>query len=218
MVIFLYIYYNFANDGRKRYIILAILIYLMLSFHISGIIPLIILFISKMFKPTKFKIAISTILSSILLLSYKQIVGAIPFLSRYVRYTTNINKDYYIVIIGTIGYLIFNIILLLFLYKNKDELIQKNKNNALILNALILSIPLKVVGIFNFPVYRLSLYIDQLLFFIIPDLLSIYREKNAKRFNKEYILYFMILIIYNAFSIIFLAHNNFYTYQTIFNR
>ena len=218
MIIFLFIYNYIIKDEKKKWLLIILLSYLMLTFHISGLIPLIILFISCLFKPTKFKIAISTLLSTILLFSYKNIVNLIPFLSRYVRYTTDINKDYYIVIIGTIGYLIFNLILLFIIYKNKEDLINKNKNNRIIINALILSIPLKVVGIFNFPIYRLSLYIDQLLLFIVPDLINIFKEKNKQRFSKEYIMYFIILIIYNAFSIIFLAHNNFYTYQTIFNR
>ena len=160
------------------------------------------------------------IISFILLFIYKPIVLHIDYFERYFRYILNINKDYYIQTIGAIIYLISHSIILLKLLGKKKELISKNSENKVIMSALILSIPFKVLAIDNFPIYRLSLYIDQLLIFIIPDYINIKKQDihDNKKWNKYYLMYIYILILLLVLEIIFIPHNNFYKYTTIFGR
>lgn len=208
---------GFKNIVEKKYFKIIIMTAIMLVFHISAIVPILIFMMAYFIKPTNRKMFVSIIVSMFLLVTYKKLLS-IPIFSRYANYLTEINREYYIVIIGAIGYFIFNTILLYLLLKQKDRLIQNNPQNKIILSALILSIPIKVLGIDNFPIYRMSLYIDQFLIFIIPDLLKIQlEEKGIEKYKKNYLVYFLIMIMWLVFSIVFLAHNNFYTYTTIFN-
>ncbi|MCI8471343.1 MAG: EpsG family protein [Clostridia bacterium] len=208
---------GFKNIVEKKYFKIIIMTTIMMIFHISAIIPILIFMIAHFIKPTNRKLFISVIVSMLLLVTYKSLLS-ISIFSRYAIYLTEINKDYFIVIIGAIGYFIFNTILLYMLLRKKEKLIKNNPQNKIILSALILSIPIKVLGIDNFPIYRMSLYIDQFLIFVIPDLLKIQiEEKGIERYKKNYLVYFLIMIMWLIFSIVFLAHNNFYTYTTIFN-
>ena len=220
MVIFLVIYKLLSSPRKKwwSYTLIIGLSVVMVSFHISAIIPLIILLAARFINPTRLKIILSLAASFILLFAYTTIMSASTFFERYVGYLDTVNHEYYIVIIGAIGYLIFTSIILLFLIRKKKELVKINPINKYIISALILSIPFKVIGVDNFPIYRLSLYIDQLFLFIIPDLLTIYKKQNPARYRSAYISYLALMYIFFVFSIVFLAHNNFYTYQTIFGR
>lgn len=208
---------GFKNITKQKYFKVIIMTIIMMIFHISSVVPILLFIIAYYIKPTERKMWISMIVSMGLLFTYKNLIN-LSFFNRYEGYFTEINKDYFIVIIGAIGYFIFNTILLYLLLRKKDKLIEKNIQNKVILSALILSIPIKVLGIDNFPIYRMSLYVDQFLIFILPDFLTIILEEKGKEtYQKNYLAYFFIMIMWLIFSIIFLAHNNFYTYTTIFN-
>lgn len=216
MTIFFKNYNNILKDKIMSFIICS---YLMITFHFSSIFSIIVLIISKYINPTIKKMFISIFASFILLFLYKSAILNIDFFDRYERYISNINREYYIQTIGAIGYFIINMIILFKLLKNKNELIKINSNNKVILSALILIIPFKVLAIDNFPIYRISLYIDQFLIFIIPDLISVYKEKYSKaKFTKTYMFYILLMFVWLCFEIIFIPHNNFYEYHTIFSR
>lgn len=208
---------GFKNITERKYFKIMMMTIIMMIFHISSVVPILLFVIAYYIKPTQKKMLISVIVSMGLLVTYKQLIN-LSFFNRYEGYFTEINKEYFIVTIGAIGYFIFNTILLYLLLRKKDKLIEKNPQNKIILSALILSIPIKVLGIDNFPIYRMSLYMDQFLLFILPDFLAInLEEKGKEKYEKNYLAYFFIMIVWLVFSIVFLAHNNFYTYTTIFN-
>lgn len=217
MTLFLVAYYYFISSNKKiwRKVLAVAFLFIGATFHISSILPVLIMIVAKAAKPTKLKITIALLVSVVLAINYSRIVASIPFFERYVRYTEDINYDYYIVIIGAIGYCLMNLLILWLLFRKRNELCEISERNSFIISALICSIPFKILGIVNFPVYRLSLYIDQLLLIIIPDLLRIYKKGN-NNYRSEYALYFAVIYLFFVFSIVFLAYNNFYTYQTIF--
>lgn len=209
---------SYRNIIKNKFLSMIFYVYVMITFHISSIIPVILMFVAKFIKPTLKKMFLMIGASFILLISYKQIILNLDFMQRYHRYVLDINKEYYIVIIGAILYFIVNMFILYKLLKNKDELIKINPDNKIILSALILSIPFKVLAIDNFPIYRISVYIDQLLIFILPDLLSIYKKNMSKyNYKRFYYLYVILMIVWLCISIIFIPHNNFYEYKTIFS-
>ena len=209
---------NKKNIAKNNLTLILLSTFLMAAFHISSIFGMITVILAKYIKPTIKKMYIILALSLLSLFVYKSLIAALGLNWRYDRYLTDINYDYYIVTIGAIVYLIVQMIILYHLLRKKNELIKMNPDNSFILSALILSIPVKVLAIDNFPIYRLSLYIDQFLLFIIPDLIAVHKRNSPKwRFQKEYLLYVLFLIAYFIFAAVFIPHNNFYSYQTIFS-
>lgn len=217
MTLFLKNKYYILNNKLVKCVLFS---YLMTTFHFSSIVSIIILFISKKINPTKKKMFIILIISVILLFIYKPLILNFGYFDRYFVYVYNINKEYYIQTIGAIIYLIMNIIILFLLLGEKNNLIKIKQENKVILSALLLTIPFKVLAIDNFPIYRLSLYIDQLLIFIIPDYINLKKQKcnDSQKFKKGYLMYIFVMIILLCLEIVFIPHNNFYTYTTIFGR
>lgn len=202
---------------EKKYLKIILYGLCMIFFHFSSIIAIVVLVIAKRIKPTFRKLLYTLLGSVVLLFTYDTLVYKIPLLSRYQRYLTNINNEYFIVKIGAVLYLIYSLIVLVIILNYKDWLIQIRPENEWIISMLILAIPFKVLAIVNFPVFRISLYFEQFLTLLVPQLLQIEKKRKKGSFSRKYLAYNFTMLCWLIIITVFIPHNNFYSFNTIFN-
>lgn len=196
---------------KERNIIKYILFILFASlFHSTALIMLPFYFLANC-NFSKFKMYLILILEFCLSFLYS------PFMSfmtkTFKNYSVYEQANNFTMVdagLGTHIILIFNLILLIFIIRKKDELIELDKRNKIYINLVLFSFMFYFLGLNNTVIIRVAYYLFIYIIFILPNLYRISKFYNNKN---SFFIYIFFLIYYVLHLISF---NNMLPYHSIF--
>lgn len=192
--------YSLKYVEEKKPINFILLILLATTFHKTSIITLLLYFI-KDFKVSKKTYIIGGLLT----------VAIIPLVPIMIEIFVNIFPKYLLYLtfpkssgLSATGIIILAIFILSIVVK--EELVRKNSMNNLYINGIYLAFLTQMLASTNIQFIRISMYFYILSIFLIPDIISIIKEKNifgikiSKYATIGTILFFMVWCNYLLYS------------------
>lgn len=217
------LFYGLKYVQTNKWVIYAILFLIALGFHQMSIVFALLVILAKLFvQPNKkwymIMIAIGVILV-LLFLVLPLVVRYIPVINtdRFLKYfqddTTGYSSTLYAKI-AMVGYCVCYLPLIHIVIRNAKELIEKNPDNKLYINMLLISIPFMILALRKRFAFRIAMFLDLPIVFLLPLIPSFAKNKKGK--NSITIIISAIVVV---FFVVYTVFNKdiFYNYSTYFN-
>lgn len=206
---------NFKNKNLIKFSIFSILAVI---FHYSALFAIVIIVIARKFKPTfsKFYLAIvSGITIGLSLNSILYIItNTISSASGYAKYIQWRRNNQLRLVLAVFGMFLVYTIIVYFILKNKDKILDINKSRYEEIIFLIVGLGINAIALRQWIISRIAIYFYQFIILILPTMFS---GMSKKKKSKIKLFLYIMMFVYMIFSSIFLGENEYYSYNTIFS-
>ena len=217
------IFYGLKYVQLNKWVIFALLVLFAIGFHQMSIVFALLIILAKLFiQPNKkwymimIVIGIALILLFLLLpivVKYIPIINNTRFLSYFQDDVSGYSSTIYAKI-AMFGYCFCYLILIYIIIRNSKELIEKNSDNKLYINMLLISIPFMILALRKRFSSRIAMFLDLPVIYLLPLIPSFAKTKKGKNaitliISAVVILFFVIYTVFNK--------DIFYVYTTYFS-
>lgn len=218
------ILYSLKYLQNNKYIHFILLSAISIGFHPTAIIMIILSLIAKKgIKPNKNYYKFMIILGIILVIVFSIIpiiLKYIPFVNsdKFFSYFSGELRGYNSTVYAKIGMIVYLISYLLLIYMvicNSKSIIEKNNDNKLYINMILLSIPFIILAAFKQRyIIRVAIFLDLPIIFVLPLVPDCIKSIKAKK-SIIIILSAIIAIFFVGFTVFY--RDMYFSYQTYLN-